>query len=129
MQMVVANWGRGNAPPDNRIVVLEALDQTHMLVATPRYDGFRDILLEVARKNVPLGILEIAGNREILITGLAPAEWQYDGSRGRVMYSLPVPTDGSRKRIAMRIPNAELIEVLRDLQREAKLVIDHIYDY
>lgn len=129
MQMVVANWRMGNLTPDNRIVVIEALDQTHMLVATPRYDSFRDTLLEVARKNARLEILEIAGNREILLTGLAPSEWQYGGSRGRVMYSLPVPTDGSRKRIAMRIPNAELIEVLRELQREANLVIDHIYDY
>lgn len=129
IQMVVVNWGKGDSTPDNRIIVLESLDRTHTLVATPRYDGFRDTLLEIAHKDAPLEIREVAGNREIFITGLAPKEWQYGGSRGRVMYSLPVPTDESRKRIAMRIPNRELIGALRELQREAKVVVDHIYDY
>ena len=129
IQMVVANWGKGESTPDNRIVVLEPLDRAHTLVAAPRYDGFRDTLLEIARKDAAFEIREVAGNREIFITGLAPNEWQYGGSRGRVMYSIPVPTDESRKRIAMRIPNQELIGALRELQREAKVVVDHIYDY
>ena len=129
MQMVVANWGKDTPSPDKRIAVLEVLEGGHALLAMPRYDVLRDILLGLARNNASFEIREIAGNSDILITGIAPAKWRYGGSQGQVLYALPLATDASRKRIAMRISNRQLIGALRELQKEALVVVDHIYDY
>lgn len=127
MQMVVANWS-GAAPADARIKVLEPLDGAHVLAATPRYDGFRDAMLALARSDTQLELDEVAGNREILLTGVAPRSWRYAGSRGKVVYALPLPSDNSRKRIAVRVPTGQLVALLREMLADG-LVVDHIYDY
>lgn len=127
MQMVIANAGR--LPADaSRIKVLEPIDAHRALAATPRYDGFRDAMLALARSGAPVELEEIAGNREILLTGVAPAAWRYTGSRGKVEYALPLPADAARKRIAMRVPTRELLALLREAQASG-LRVDHIYDY
>ena len=115
----------GTAP---RMQVLERIDAQRLLAATPRYDAFRDQMLALARSGAAVEIEEIAGNREILLTGVAPAGWRYAGSRAKVEYALPLPSDAARKRIAMRVPTAQLIGVLRETSGSG-LAVDHIYDY
>ena len=130
LQMVVTNWSGAAAVGDARLKILEKLDDTRALAATPRYDGFRDAMLDFARAGVPIELQEIAGNRDILVTGVAPRAWRYTGSRGTVLYALPLPTDDTRKRVAMRVPTKDLIALLRETQLTAGgLIIDHIYDY
>ena len=128
MQMVVANWTDAATDRNPRLKVLERLDAAHVLAATPRYDAFRDAMLELARSGPSAELVEIAGNREILLTGVAPRDWRYTGSRGAVEYALPLPSDDSRKRVAMRVPTGELIALLREMLPSG-LVVDHIYDY
>jgi hypothetical protein len=128
MQMVVANWNDGAAARNSRLKVLERLDASHVLAATPRYDAFRDAMLDLARSGSTAELTEIAGNREILLTGVAPRGWRYAGSRGAVGYTLPLPSNDSRKRVVMRVPTAELIALLRETL-SGGLAVDHIYDY
>ncbi|MGH8720794.1 MAG: hypothetical protein ACREU4_02340, partial [Burkholderiales bacterium] len=128
MQMVVANWA-ADPPPNARLKLIERLDGgAHALAATARYDGFRDAMLALARADAPLALEEVAGNREILLTGVAARAWRYAGSRGRVDYALPLPADDSKKRITLRVPTAQLIGVLSELLADG-VVVDHIYDY
>lgn len=127
MQMVIANWSEAEAH-GSQLKVLQKLDAGHVLAATPRYDAFRDAMLGLARRGSTAELTEIAGNREILLTGVAPRAWRYSGSRGKVEYALPLPSDDSRKRVAMRVPTGELIALLRETLRSG-LVVDHIYDY
>jgi len=129
MQMVVSGLTGKVLEREKQVTVLERLDGAHTLVAAPRYDRFRDILLGLALSKPMPGIMEIAGNDEILVTGVAPREWQYTGVLGTVLYTLPVPTDKLKKRIAMRVPTRHLLVVLRDLQEGGSVKIDHIYDY
>ncbi|MFL5577850.1 MAG: FAD-binding oxidoreductase [Gemmatimonadaceae bacterium] len=148
MQMVVAGWPAAGGPPHRegsttgapaptespRPVLVARLDETHALVATPRYDGFRDAMLALASSPTPPRLVEIAGNDDILLTGVAPAGWRYgdDGggaSGARVLYALPLPSDARRKRVTMRVPVRELLPTLRRLAAERRLVVDHIYDY
>jgi FAD/FMN-containing dehydrogenase len=127
MQMVVAH-AVGAAPADARLKVLEPLGAGRVLAATPRYDGFRDAMLSLARSGSALELEEIAGNREILLTGVAPRNWRYAGTRGHVVYTLPMPADRERKRVTVRVPTTQLLALLREAQQSG-LVVDHIYDY
>jgi hypothetical protein len=129
MQLVVAGWTDELTGRDSRIKVVERLDSVHTLLATPRYDEFRDVLLDLARTAAPLRIVEVAGNEEILLTGVAPSDWTFPGDHGELVYSLPLPTDSTRKRIAIRMPTPALLDFLRVLQTEGRATVDHIYDY
>jgi len=129
--MVVAGPGAAEAAAiDARFKIVERLDAVHALAATPRYDAFRDVMLALARSGVHVELPEIAGNGSILVTGVAPRPWRYEGISGTLVYALPMPTDDSRKRVAMRVPTRDLITLLRETQSTGNgLVIDHIYDY
>jgi len=106
-----------------------SLDPGQGWVFTPRYDPFRDALISLARTNPKARIAEIAGNREIFLTGVAPSGWQYTGDGAIVAYNIALPTDSTRKRVQMRIPVPELLQVLGKVDREGQFKIDHIYDY
>ena len=129
MQMVVTGWEDRMATADSGIRVLEKLDPVHTLIGTPRYDRFRDLMLALGTGEPGLTIREIAGNREIFLTGVAPSTWQYPGAEGIVPYTQPLPTDATRKRFTLRLPVPRLLETLRQLDAEGIAVVDHIYDY
>ncbi|HZE76485.1 MAG TPA: FAD-binding oxidoreductase [Gemmatimonadales bacterium] len=129
MQLVVTGWSDTMAGREPGLLALARLDSLHTLVAGPRYDGFRDLLRDLARARGSLRITEIAGNDEIFVSGLAPATWAYAGSTGAVEYALPLPTDPSRKRVALRLPVRGLLPALGRLDAEGRLAVDHIYDY
>ncbi len=127
MQMVVTGWNDRLTAVDSGIQVLEQLDEVHTLIATPRYDRFRDLLGTLARADTGLTLREIAGNHEIFLTGVAPAGWRPVLAEGRIPYILPLPTDPGRERFTLRVPVARLLSTLRQLDAVAK--VDHIYDY
>jgi FAD/FMN-containing dehydrogenase len=129
MPMIVTGWTDAAAAHHPKVKTVARLDSVHTLVSLRRYDVFRDEIRALAAANDGVRISEIAGNREIFLTGVAPAGWQYDDIGGTVTYEVPLPTDAKRKRVSMRVPVAELLSVLRKLDGENKLVVDHIYDY
>ena len=133
MQMVVTGWSDSLASSAPGLTVVTRLDSVHTLVATPRYDGFRDAALALARTGAPVTITEIAGNDDILLTGVAPSDWRWRGSGGRVEYALALPSDASHKRVTMRVPVRDLLGVLASLDAESRgghgLAVDHVYDY
>jgi len=110
---------------------LARLDSVHTLLATPRYDAFVDAMREIAAVQTAAAIVEIAGNREIFLTGVAPREWEYSSSvvEPAVAYTLPLPTDPARKRFTMRVPVRRLMALLRAFAREPRAQVDHVYDY
>jgi hypothetical protein len=129
IQFVVGGSIPAAVSADPRITTIGALGDAQTLLATARYDGFRDVILDLARRRSPLRIVEIAGNDEILITGTADAAWQCASGPGQVVYSLPIVTDPGRKRFTMKVPVAYLIPMVAELIGEPGVVVDHIYDY
>ncbi len=134
MQMVVTGWtgertcADTTSPPAD-VCVVEQLDAVHTLVATKRYDEFRDAMRRLAREQPLVGLREIAGNDDIFLTGVAPAGWDASQMPGVPVYALPLPTDSTRERVAVRVKVRELLPLLRQLDVPGGLVIDHIYDY
>jgi hypothetical protein len=131
MQMVVTGWTDSVAARHPTIKVVQRLDSVFTVVAAPRYDEFRDAIRALAASEPGVHISEIAGNHEIFLTGVAAKGWSYtDRTTGaRVVFNVPLPTDARRKRVAMRLPVAELLPVLRQLDSARELIVDHIYDY
>jgi FAD/FMN-containing dehydrogenase len=130
MQMVVTGWTDAVAARHPAIKMVRRIDSVFTVVAAPRYDAFRDAIRELAASGETVRISEIAGNHEIFLTGVTPGGWQYAGP-GRVVFAVPLPSDSSKKRVAMRVPVNELLNVLRtlDSQQVAGLAVDHLYDY
>lgn len=129
MQMVVTGWDDRMATADSGVKVLEQLDSVHTLIATPRYDRFRDLMLTLGKSEPGLTIREIAGNKEIFLTGVAPSGWTFSGAEGVVPYTQTLPTDSNRKRFTLRLPVNRLLTTLKQLDDEGQAKVDHIYDY
>jgi FAD/FMN-containing dehydrogenase len=129
VQMIVTGWTDSTAARNAAIKPLGRVDSVHTLVAAPHSDKFRDAVRQLAASNERVRVEEIAGNREILISGVAPVAWQYGNPAGRVVFEVRLPADASRKRVAMRVPVGELLAVIRRLETEHQLVVDGIYDY
>ena len=129
MEMIVTGWSDSVAARHKAIKTIARLDSVHALVASPRYDEFRDAIRRLAGADDGVRISEIAGNREILLTGVATADWKNRDVSARVLYEVPLPADSLRKRVAMQVSVSELLAVMRRLGGQRALVIDHIYDY
>ena len=130
MQLVASGWSDSLARADTTVHVVARLDDRHTLLAAPRYDAFREQLFALAHARGAVRLDEIAGNDDILVTGVAPARWQATDTRARTLYSLPLPTDSTRKRVAMRVRVRDLLDVLAGPDvGPPRLVVDHIYDY
>ena len=129
MKFVAGGWPDSLARADTSFRLVARLDQANSLVSTPRYDGFRDAMGRLAAAHTGVRVKEIAGNDRIFVTGIAPADWQYAGGAAQIPFALLLPSDKSRKRVAMIIPARNLLDVLGGLRIEGKLVLDHVYDY
>ena len=121
MQMVVTGWSDAVAAHHPAIKTVARVDSVFTVVAAPRYDAFRDAIRALAASNDSVRISEIAGNHDILITGVVPAGWAYRGGAARVMFTVPLPADATRQRVTMRVPVGELIAVMRQLDAEHRL--------
>jgi FAD/FMN-containing dehydrogenase len=129
MQLVATGWTDSVAASHPAVQTRARLDALHALLAAPRYDAFRDLMLGLAASEAPVHLTEIAGNDVILLTGVAPASWKSPTVGGQVVYALPLPTDPSRERVAVRVRVPDLLDVLRALRTDGGLTVDHIYDY
>jgi FAD/FMN-containing dehydrogenase len=128
MQLVATGWTDSLASAFPSVLKRAQLDSQHTLLAAPRYDAFRDLTLGLST-NDSVHLTEIAGNDDILLTGVAPAAWTSPVVGGQVVYALPLPTDSTRQRVAMRVRVPDLLGVLRALREDHGLTVDHIYDY
>src|SRR5262245_21044439 len=70
IQTVVLGVDGGDAARDPRIRIVRALDGRRVLIRTPRYQAYTELLVDLARRG--RDVAEIAGNRRILVTVLAP---------------------------------------------------------
>jgi len=121
----------GNVTPgalegEAQVKVLKSFEDGSVLLSLPRYDEFRDAAQRLVRKGVYFR--EIAGNRQILLTSVVPATWQYDLSAGSVLFERPVLTDTGHKRIAINAPVPSLHRILIEIA-DREFEVEHIYDY
>jgi hypothetical protein len=105
---------------------LERLDRRARLVTLPRYERFTHVVPALAARRVRF--VEIAGNREILVTVLAPVTWNPAAGTGTLVGEWPILTEPDHKRVALAMPVDRLAHVLPRLSRRG-VEVDHVYDY
>lgn len=111
--------------PEARILERLGSDDD-VLISVPRYEPFTRAALALARGGVEL--VEVAGNRRIVVQMIAPTEWTGAPVWGEVVAQWPILTQPGRQRVTMEVPVGELDAVVPALDREG-VTIDHVYDY
>ena len=98
----------------------------YALLSLPHEEPFRQAALELIAHGVRFR--EIAGNRTILITTIAPASWSYDLAPGREVMSEPILTAADHRRVGIAVAVDSLQELVGGLEQR-HLEVEHIYDY
>jgi hypothetical protein len=91
------------------------------IVRMPRYQKFTPAAQQLLLRNARF--VEIAGNRQIMVSAIVPREWSFQLTAGELLFSSDVLTNGSSKRVVLRVPVPDLGLVL------GTLPVEHIYDY
>ena len=97
-----------------RIKPIRTLTPQWQLVQTPRYKDFTEILQSLLDQG--FGIAEIAGNREILITVIAPDAAKLDVKGTTELFSLELDGKPGFRRAGLRARIDRLVDINRDLK-------------
>ncbi|WNM64239.1 hypothetical protein PQG83_19330 [Candidatus Nitrospira neomarina] len=126
IQAWVKQGSKDIAALDPSIRVLDQLGDRSYLMAIPRYEPFKQAVKTLIDHDVRL--IEVAGNEQILITIIAPHDWQDRHHIGRKVCEWPILTQPDRKRVALFVPIKQLHETLPTLE-QAAVQLDHLYDF
>jgi len=107
--------------------MLQQFDDGSVLMLLPRYDAFKDQALSIARQNK--NVLEIAGNRgDIMVTYVVPIDYKKNDTISTLLFSQPILTNPTHKRLALIVPVQDLSVVLRLYDRPG-IKLEHVYDF
>ncbi|MCW3109531.1 MAG: hypothetical protein JWQ09_4037 [Segetibacter sp.] len=115
--------------PKNRegINIIKCLPDSSALIQLPRYDKFNPAIQALAK--VGCSFQEIAGNNSaILLTILVPASYKKDYPAAQRIFTQPISSDLSKKRIALAIPVKDLSNLLVQLSND-KIKVEHVFDF
>ncbi len=109
------------------IKVLQKFPDKSALVSLPRYDKFNPVVCELAKEK--FSFKEIAGNNSaILLTALVPSTTNISFENTQIVFTQPVSSDPTMKRVALATPVPQLHKLLNYLMQQ-NVKIEHIFDY
>jgi hypothetical protein len=100
---------------------VKSLGTDSYIVGMPRYQKFTDAAEQLL--NAKARFVEIAGNRQIMVTAVVPRDWRFQLPAGELLFSAEIPTNRGLKRVALRVPVSGLDVIAYGL------TVEHIYDY
>lgn len=111
-----------------RMKIVAETARNACIVSIPRYQEFTDRTVELAKRDVHF--VQIAGDEEIMLTVVAPKNWNYDlpSKDGSLLFTEEFLTQPNVKRIALECPVRSLHSVLNNFASRG-IKIEHIYDY
>ena len=109
-----------------RIKLVRALSPQWQLVQTPRYKDFTEILRGLLDRGI--APVEIAGNREIMLTVIAPKATALDIKDATELFSLDLDARPGFRRAGLKARIDRLVDINRELKARGA-VIEHFYDY
>lgn len=111
---------------DDVVRKVKPLGPRSYIVTIPRYEAFTGRAKLLISQGVRF--LDIAGNDEILVTVLTPAALKAGDSGAAVLLDEALLTEGTTRRIGLRVPVRSLHDVIPRLEKSGA-TIEHIYDY
>jgi len=100
---------------------VKSLGTDSWIIRMPRYQKFTNAAEQLLRGQARF--VEIAGNRQIMVTAVVPRGWSFPLPAGEILFSSKVLTDARSKRVALRFPVESLGWIVDTFP------IEHIYDY
>lgn len=91
------------------------------VIRMPRYQKFTDAAQQLLHAQA--SFVEIAGNRQIMVTAVVPRDWRFQLPVGELLFSTEIVTDHLSKRVVLRVPVENLNVIMNGL------TVEHIYDY
>ena len=93
----------------------------------PRYDKFANAITALAKNGH--SFKEVAGNNSaILLTVLVPNSDKINFENTQIVFTQPIASNLTMKRIALAIPVTQLGKLLKQLDN-GKIQIEHVFDY
>jgi hypothetical protein len=126
IMFVVATLPQEVLAKEPRIKPIRALTPQWQLVQAPRYKALTEILQSLLDRGI--GLAEIAGNHEILITVIAPDSAKLDVNDTTELFSLDLDARPGFRRAGLKASVERLVDINRDLKARAAK-IEHFYDY
>ena len=123
---IVKNLSDNILAQNPRVRLVTRIDSEFSIILLPRYEEFTQIVPTLTRQGVQF--VEIAGNDEILISAIAPRDWEFKSSDANTLFSMKVLVETNFERVAIGVPIKNLHSVLSSLDSEGKK-LEHIYDY
>ena len=111
---------------ETRIKPIRALNAQWQLVQTPRYKDFTEIVQGLLDQGI--GLAEIAGNHDILVTVIAPDAAKLDINGTTELFSLKLDARPGFRRAGLKARIDQLVNINRDLKARGAS-IEHFYDY
>lgn len=111
---------------DGRFRPVARLGDGLIAVEAPRYAQFSELMLKLSR--TPVRLTEIAGNDDIFVTVLQPADARPLPAGALPMIEVPLNDRPGWRRIGVTVRVAELLPLLRAV-RAGGGEIEHVYDY
>jgi hypothetical protein len=124
IMLVVRTLPQAMLAREPRIKVLRALNSDWQLVRIPRDKAFTDILNGILSEGFE--VAEIAGNRNILVTVIAPDSTTLS-THGRELFSQPLDAKPGFRRVGLDAKIADLVLIGREL-KSAGVTIERFYD-
>jgi hypothetical protein len=110
-----------HAPDAAALQKVKSLGNDSYIVRFSRYQKFTDAAVQLLHAQARF--IEIAGNRQIVVTAIVPRDWTFQLPVGELLFSSPLITNAASKRIVLRVPVEDLGQVSN------RLTLEHIYDY
>ena len=107
--------------------VMEEIDGQRQLIRITRFEYFSDTVPGLLEGGVLFD--EIAGNREILFTLLAPQDADYNFEYGDYLFDLPILTKPGQTRAAIKVRVGDMAQFFEELKTREDLRFEHMYDY
>jgi hypothetical protein len=126
IRAVIAQPAADDAAADPRIRVIEARTDGATVIEVDRYRTHTEIMKGLAARGRAYS--EIAGNRNILMTVIAPAGTTALPKGARLLFEVPVGARPGYVRRALDVGVPELMAAIRDLPATGQ-VLEHVYDY
>jgi len=125
LRLVVRAEPRAIAAVDPRFRPVARLAGGLVAVETPRYEAFTRLMLRLSA--TPIELAEIAGNDDIFVTLLLPANVRPPAST-TVMAELPLEDRPGWRRVGVNVKVPRLLGLIRGT-RAAGGEVEHVYDY
>ena len=107
--------------------IIKKYPDKSVLVSLPRYDKFNSAINKLTKEG--LTYKEIAGNNSaIMLTVLVPSQRKILLDYAQVVFTQPISSDSSLKRVALAVPVKSLSKLLLQFN-EDKVKIEHVFDF